>query len=206
MPLINAIHESLPYIDNEPTADERTAATALINSELSSTTEPHPSLPSLQRTNFSSLIESELERVSSSNPPQPLKAIDLSRYESLSPSPSASTGELETLLSQAYTSQTYLNHRLTNLSLLDQFGKNSWLIGNAQLEDILKSLEKEVAQTKDDIDQVVIARKQRQDEVEAEIKGLEEGWKKGVGRVLETEVAAEGVRREILEKRREGAR
>ncbi|KAM3072240.1 hypothetical protein ACMFMG_009056 [Clarireedia jacksonii] len=199
MPLINAIHESLPYIDNEPTADERAAANALINSELSSTTEAHPSLPSLQPTKFSSLIESELERVSSSSPPQPLKAIDLSRYESLSPSPSASTSELETLLSQAYTSQTYLNHRLTNLSLLDQFGKNSWLIGNAQLEDILKNFEREVAQTKDEIDQ-------RQDEVEAEIKGLEEVWKKGIGRVLETEVAAEGVRREILEKRREGAR
>jgi pre-mRNA-splicing factor SPF27 len=34
---------------------------------------------------------------------------------------------------------------------------------------------------------------------------LEEGWKRGVGRVLEVEVAAEGVRRQILERRREGA-
>lgn len=73
------------------------------------------------------------------------------------------------------------------------------------MEDILKGLEREVAAKKDEIDVVVIGRKDAQEAVEAEIRGLEEGWKKGVGRVLETEVAAEGVRREILERRRAGA-
>lgn len=73
------------------------------------------------------------------------------------------------------------------------------------MEDILKGLEREVAAKKDEIDVVVIGRKNAQEAAEAEIKGLEEGWKKGIGRVLETEVAAEGIRREILDRRRAGA-
>lgn len=89
--------------------------------------------------------------------------------------------------------------------LLDQFGKNSWLIGNSQLEDILRGLERELAERKAEIDEVVIARKGAQEGVGPEVKGLEEGWKRGVGRVLETEVACEQLRREILERRRQGA-
>ncbi|KAB8301160.1 hypothetical protein EYC80_003057 [Monilinia laxa] len=192
MPLITEIHESLPYIDAEPTPAERAAAESLIAIYLepNSTSTPHPSLPSLLPSNLSPALTAEHNRISSSTPPPPLKAIDLTRYETLSPS--ESSHQPSTLLSQAYTSQTYLNTRLTNLSLLDQFGKNAWLIGNAQLEDILKGLEREVAAKKDEIDLVVIGRKNAQEAVEAEIRGLEEGWKKGVGRVLETEVAAEG--------------
>jgi len=71
---------------------------------------------------------------------------------------------------------------------------------------VLRDLEKELEAVKTDIDGVVIERKNAQEAVGAEIKGLEEGWKRGVGRVLETEVAAEQLRREILERRREGAR
>ncbi len=66
-------------------------------------------------------------------------------------------------------------------------------------------MERELAERKVEIDGVVIERKNAQEAVGGEIKGLEEGWKRGVGRVLETEVAAEGVRRSILERRREGA-
>lgn len=69
----------------------------------------------------------------------------------------------------------------------------------------MKGLEREVAAKKDEIDLVVIGRKNAQEAAEAEIRGLEEGWKKGIGRVLETEVAAEGIRREILDRRRAGA-
>jgi len=51
---------------------------------------------------------------------------------------------------------------------------------------------------------VVVARKSAQEGVAGEIVGLGETWRRGVGRVLETEVAAEGLRREILERRRAG--
>jgi len=45
-------------------------------------------------------------------------------------------------------------------------------------------------------------RKGAQKDVEAELKRLEDRWKKAVGRVLEVELASEGLRREILEKQR----
>jgi pre-mRNA-splicing factor SPF27 len=212
MSLLTTIHDSLPYIDVEPTPSQRAAAQSLIDAELLSTskTEPHPSLPPQPTHHFSPLIEAELRRIENK---EPLNAIDRTRYESLSPpSPSPSPNPTATLeawrqtLSQSYTSATYLSTRSTNLALLHEFGKNSWLIGNSQLEDILKGLERELELVKGEIDGVVIERRDAQEGIAGEVRGLQEGWKRGVGRVLETEVAAEGVRREILERRREGAR
>lgn len=63
-------------------------------------------------------------------------------------------------------------------------------------------MERELAAARRDIDLVTIQRQRTQNEAGAEITGLEEAWKKGVGRVLETEIAAEGVRREVLEAQR----
>ena len=213
MSLTNAIHDSLPYIDAEPTLSERASALALIAEEVGSEQiDSHPLLPPLAQPNFSPLIESELFRIENK---ETLKAIDLARYEVLEPpttSPHSDERTPETLiawreaLQKAYTSQSYLVGRTTNLALLEKYGKNAWLIGNAQLEDVLRGLEKELAETKAEIDGVAIERKNAQEAVGGEVKGLEQAWKRGVGRVLETEVAAEGVRREILERRREGAR
>ena len=212
MSLTNAIHDSLPYIDSEPTPAERSAALALIASELGTQeTEEHPLLPALPPQSFSPIMEAELLRISNK---EPLKAIDLSRYEAVEPpttSPHSDERSPETLtawrdaLQKAYTSQSYLVGRTTNLALLEKYGKNAWLIGNSQLEDVLRGLERELAERKAEIDGIVIERKNAQEAVGGEVKGLEETWKRGVGRVLETEVAAEGVRMEILERRRGGA-
>ncbi|PBP16210.1 BCAS2 family protein [Diplocarpon rosae] len=127
MPLTNAIHESLPYIDAEPTPSERAAALSLIALEAShpTTTAPeHPLLPPLAPEKFTPLM----------------------------------------------------------------------------------ALERELEARKGEIDGVVIERKNAQEAVKGELKGLDEGWRRGVGRVLETEVAAEAVRKDILERRRECAR
>ncbi|KAN0108375.1 Pre-mRNA-splicing factor SPF27 [Hyaloscypha variabilis] len=213
MSLTTAVHDSLPYIDIEPTPTERALALALIAEEVGpEQTTDHPALPHLAPQHFSPLVESELLRIENK---QPLKAIDRSRYEAVEPpstSPHSDEKTPETLiawrdaLQKAYTSQSYLVGRTTNLALLEKYGKNAWLISNAQSEDILRGLEKELAERKAEIDGVVIERKNAQEAVGGEVTGLEEAWKRGVGRVLETEVAAEGVRREILERRREGAR
>lgn len=210
MSLTSAVHDSLPYIDTEPTPQQRAAAQSLIDLELGTITNDttHPRLPALPPSNFSSLVLAEHERIAAK---KPLKAIDTKRYEELD-APETDANDATSLtawseaLRKAYTSQTYLSSRLANLALLENYGKNSWLISNSQLEDILRGLEKELAMTKSEIDDVVIARKNAQEAVGPEIKGLEEGWKKGVGRVLEVEVAGEAVRREILERRRNGAR
>lgn len=75
-------------------------------------------------------------------------------------------------------------------------------MGNYQLEAELKSLERELAEAKRDIDLLTVTRRRVQEEAAGEIRGLEDTWKKGVGRVLETEVATEELRREVLEVRR----
>ncbi|KAI1350906.1 Pre-mRNA-splicing factor SPF27 [Xylaria sp. FL0043] len=200
------VHESLPYIDKEPTPADREAAESLIKAELSSsTTTSPPPAPSYPEPNFTPLMRAELDRISKK---EPLKAIDLSRYEAQdSPATSSSTSPADLIppLSRAYATHTYLEGRQTHLRLLDAYGKNAWLVGNWQAEADLAALERELAATRKEIDVVNIQRRRLQDEVGEELRGLEETWKKGVGRVLETEIATEALRQQVLEKQRRGA-
>ena len=169
---------------------------------------PHPSLPPAMSPKLSPLIEQELARKAASTPVT--GGIDTSRYEALeAPSTDLFKEDLDTewhsTLLKAYTSSTHLSTRLTNLALLEEFGKNAWLVGNSQLEDILRDLERELSKTKEETDSVNKSRKAGQEAVKGELDILEEGWRRGIGRVVEAEVAAEELRREILKKRREGA-
>lgn len=158
-------------------------------------------------------MQAELERVATK---QPLKAIDLSRYEAQEPLDDvlkASNGttnggddgpraRLAAALARAYASATYLRGRRAHLALLDRYGKNAWLVGNWQLEAELRAVEAELAARRQEIELLALKRRQAQEEVSGEMRGLEEAWRKGVGKVLETEVAAEGLRQEVLEQRR----
>ncbi|CEI66793.1 hypothetical protein FVEN_g8455 [Fusarium venenatum] len=188
MPIAPAYHESLPYVDQEPTSEALAAARALITAEASSQA-PQPS--SNREPSFSAAITAEIERVSKSTPLAPL---DLSRYEA--PSPSAPP---TTALPAAAVAHSYLSSRLTNLELLEKWGKNAWLLGNHGLEAELQALERELAVTKREVDIVNLERQKRQAAVGAEIKTLDDTWRAGVGRVLETEVAVEELRRKIRE-------
>ncbi|KAK0659730.1 Pre-mRNA-splicing factor SPF27 [Cercophora samala] len=202
MPSITTIHESLPYIDQPPTPPQITHAESLITLERQTHPDDpnHALLPPPYTPQFlTPLLTSEFHRLSQSSPPPKLSALDLSRYNSLpSQPPTPTSASLSAELAKAYTSQAYISSRRSHLALLDTYGKNAWLTGNYHLEAELKALEKELAETKQEIDLVTLARKTRQEEAGPEMKMLEENWKAGVGRVLETELAAEGVRREVL--------
>ncbi|KAF5656743.1 BCAS2 family protein, partial [Fusarium heterosporum] len=141
MAIAPAYHESLPYVDQEPTPEDLAAARALITVEASSQP-PQPT--SNTEPTFSPAITTELERISNSTPLAPL---DLSRYEA--PSPSAPP---TTALPAAAVAQSYLSSRLTNLQLLEKWGKNAWLLGNHGLEAELQALERELAATKREVD------------------------------------------------------
>lgn len=140
--------------------------------------------------------------------PQPTRAIDLSRYEAPDV-PNLAAGpardDLEPALNQAYTAMSYLTSRRQHLALLDTHGKNAWLVGNWQLEGELRAVERELAATRREIDLLTIQRQRAQGDAAAEVRGLDDAWRRGVGRVLEAEVAAEGLRRDILCKERERA-
>jgi pre-mRNA-splicing factor SPF27 len=111
---------------------------------------------------------------------------------------------LQKTLAQAYTSHTYLSSRLTQLQRLETSGKEEWLASNEVLVSILAGLERELQGTKEGIDRVVLERQVAQEAVKGEVEMLERSWREGVGKVLETEVAAESLRVRMLEERRAG--
>ncbi|KAK7908527.1 Pre-mRNA-splicing factor SPF27 [Apiospora marii] len=215
MSIRTTVHESLPYVDKEPTAAERTAAEHLIAAELASLqqtddsgTTQHPSLPPYTDSPFTAsnpLYQQEQARLAAK---QPLSAIDLTRYE-VDEDDLAAAGtnaaELETALSRAYTAQAYLTARHAHLGLLDRYGKNAWLVGNWEAEADLAALERDLAAVKRDIELVNHGRRQMQTEVGEELRGLDATWRRGVGRVLETEVAVERLRHEIEQRRQAAA-
>ncbi|KAI4202613.1 MAG: hypothetical protein LQ348_001492, partial [Seirophora lacunosa] len=134
---------------------------------------------------------------------EPLDAIDTSRYEL--PDLSSAAPVTKTQLQQAYTSSHYLRERLQQLALLDEFGKNAWLVGNAQLEEILRGVEKELVDMRDSVEGVNRERKERQEAARGEMEGLDNGWRVGVGRVVEIEVEVGNVEERRRRMLREGA-
>ncbi|KAF2707687.1 hypothetical protein K504DRAFT_458168 [Pleomassaria siparia CBS 279.74] len=221
MPLIHESYDSLPYIDTQPSPDAMANAYALIAADIKSAgidmSQPHPAvIPAISSytPQFSSSVEKEHARLQA-DPTSKLSAIDLKRYEDLEAPPNTDPTSDESrpellaswndALIKAHTSSEYVQSRLTELGLLEKFGKNSWLVGNAQLEDQLKALEAELAAVKKEQEETEEIRRGQQESVGGELRTLEETWKTGVGRVLETEVAAEGLKQQILERRRAGA-
>ncbi|KAG6052829.1 hypothetical protein E4U17_005322 [Claviceps sp. LM77 group G4] len=196
-----AYHESLPYIDPAPSAQYLETAKSLIQQALSSTQPPPPPPPSPPSPKFSPAITTELSRIASSTPLPPL---DTTRYEAqdLPSNAQSSTEQLRSVLSKAYTSHAYLESRIENLTLLEKHGANAWLLSNYHLESELRRLEGELVDTKRQIDEVNALRARRQEDVKGELESLESTWRKGVGRVLETEIAVEALRAEVREELR----
>ncbi|KAI9798721.1 MAG: hypothetical protein M1825_005003 [Sarcosagium campestre] len=204
MPLIQESHDSLPYIDTDITQQDRDSVGKEIKSELPADhgTTLHPLIPNLQPSRLSDLLEREIARKAADEPLT--GGIDTSRYEALeTPASPTDIDAWREALTRAYTSSTHLQTRLTNLSLLERFGKNAWLVGNSQLEDILRSLERELVAVKEQTDATNRERKRAQEDKRAEFDGLARDWRTRVGNIIEVEVAAEALRREILQKKRE---
>lgn len=194
-------------VDVEPSAAARQKAQQLINAELPQdhATTLHPSIPPAPEPQFSPLIQQELDRRATGA--ALTGGIDLTRYEAPEP-PTRADGEAPNLdewrqtLQKAYVASSNLTKRHENLALLEEHGRNAWLIGNSQLEDILRGLEKELADTKEAAEEVNRQRKLAQEARQGELVSLEEIWKRGVGAVLDVELASEGLRMQILEHRR----
>ncbi|KAI9900152.1 hypothetical protein N3K66_004414 [Trichothecium roseum] len=212
MAVAPAYHESLPYIDSQPTEADLAAAHALIAAEASSSSsDPNPSTSSpeanTRKSHLTPALEAELSRVADSplSPPK-LDALSLSRYEALEPPQHPSDRHLLLpSLGSTYASAAYLALRASNLALLERHGRNAWLLANHQLEAELRRLEAELADAKRDIDLVNLQRRARQDDVAGEMALLEDKWKKGVGRVLETEIAVEEVKAKVRDELRRRA-
>ncbi|RVX74733.1 hypothetical protein B0A52_01010 [Exophiala mesophila] len=203
MPLILESQGSLPYIDGDLSPHERSTALNLINRELPDDhlSKAHPSLAPLPEVQFSEAFSTEIERAGAKQPMQ--GGIDVSRYEAQD-DPAADTDEdaWRQHLRSAYISSMYLLGRQANLDLLDEYGKNAWLVSNSQMEYILQDLEQELDRVKNEIETVNKARKQAQEQSKGELLALDETWKSGIGKILEIQVATDNLRQLILESRR----
>ncbi|KAF2138537.1 uncharacterized protein K452DRAFT_233864 [Aplosporella prunicola CBS 121167] len=208
MPLILESHDSLPYIDAALTPAAHAAASALIAADLdpaAATQALHPSIPASYAPRFSPALETEHARLAAAAPKEPGTGVDLARYEALDAPPDNDAAAWRALLQRAYTSSAHLDARAANLALLERYGKNAWLVANSQLEDILRALEADLARAKLEVEAIETARRSAQGGVAAELGLLDEAWRNGVARVIETEAAAEGLRRQTLERQREMA-
>jgi len=204
-------HDHLPAIDAPPTDADLTTASSLISQELStsSTSTLHPSISTDYTPSYSPLITSSHDALAASTttPPTsrtPGTGIDLTRYAEPSAPSDPTTSNWRTTLSAAYTSHAYLSNRALNLSLLEKYGNNAWLVANSQVEDELKALERDLAKVKGEVEGVEEERRSRMEGVRGEIEGLQTLWQTGVGRAIEVEIASEGLRRQVLERRRVG--
>ena len=187
-------HDSLPYLDAAPTPQERIAAEDMISAHLPLTHHKalHPSLRPLPEPNWPSFLSIEIFRKAADPVSKMANGIDMSRYEppSTPPSLSSTSGEdYKKILQQAYASHTYLHLRAQNLSLLEENGKNAWLIANSRLENELAMLEREAAEVNGETEEVNRSRKQMQEDNRGELEGLATTWREGVGRAVEVQVA-----------------
>lgn len=175
----------------------------MIYRELKNTnaSEPHPTLPAASDVTFSDLIAKELGRIESGQPRD--GGIDLSRYEEPDePSADDDAATWRKSLRSAYISNIFLQGRHTNLALLEELGKNAWLVGNSQLDQILKSLDQELTALKEEVDDVNRERKAAQEGSKGEILALEDTWRKGIGRLIEVQLATDQLRQEIRQEKR----
>lgn len=140
-------------------------------------------------------MQSELDRVAAK---EPLKAIDLDRYEANTEAPTPDASALKA----AYTNSSYLTLRLQALELLEEFGKNAWLVANDQLESILRQVEKELVETREATTEVNRERKRVQEGRKWELEGGERAWRQGVGGLVEVQVATGEVERKWRERLR----
>ena len=174
----------------------------------------HPSIPAVAAVAFSALIQGELERVAAGSAAM-TGGVDLSRYDvGESPTAPLSNGNNNNSSSSSNNNNNnnaeatvvaahHLSTRAVNLNLLNRFGKNAWLVHNAQLEAELRACEAELAELKAQCDAVNKERKAAQEHARPEMLRLQARWGDAVGTVLQTEVAAEQIRLQILGLRRQ---
>ena len=205
------IHESidyLPHIDTSLSEAEIEAAKSQVADELSSehSSTHHPRVAELCgfSPNYSPLVKTAHDAIAQNNGHGvSSNAIDKSRYEALeAPEDENDVEAWKMTIKRAYTASSYLESRSANLKALEAHGKNAWLISNSQVEDDLRRLEGELKETKRKLTDVSEERRIRQDNARGEMEGLEETWKKSLGRAIEAEVAIEGLRNQVLDKRR----
>ncbi|KAK5942793.1 hypothetical protein PMZ80_005359 [Knufia obscura] len=195
-------HGSLPYIDADISEAQRAAADVLIRRELprDHNTTIHSSIAHPPTSRLTLALQQEVDRVVAGK--QMTGGIDTSRYEpSEDLSADSNVEPVKAALRSTYANMTYLRDRQTNIALLEEYGKNAWLIGNSHLDDIQKRLDSELASLKTQTEDTNRKRKAAQEDSKGELLGLEETWKQGISRIIETQLATDQLQQQLNQKR-----
>lgn len=199
-----------PDLDEDPTQEQRAAIETLIQSEVAKDAPQglHPStLATHRETSFPSSIVAAHENIAQTGAARtPGTGIDTSRYEELdAPESKSDINGWKSVLRRAYTAEYYLGNRAENLRALEEYGKNAWLIGNSQIEDELRTLERELKDTRAQVQSTEEQRRLNQESVRGEMQALSETWQTALGRAIEAEVETEKLRTRALDVRRSKA-
>lgn len=177
-------------LDTEPTESEIAAIKALIETELSpdlANNVPHPDAAHLfsnkSKHTVSPALDQYIKDVGKSRTRAPGEGIDLTRYSDLQ------SGQGALNLKHAYVALEYAESRAESLTLLAEYGRNQWLIGNDQLEQTLKQVELEVERERAAIEAVNGVRRDQQSGVKTTLEYLETRWREGIRNVVDVNVA-----------------
>lgn len=175
---------SLPYIDATPTTEQVSDAEKLIAAETGPINTVIPeSTPSKLLPAMENYVEDRKKT----------PGIDISRYTNLEDS----QGNVNLL--NAYTALEYTLGRKDNVALLDEFGRVQWLVGNDELDQIVKAVDRQLAASRTELEQINQNRKRKQVAVSDTLGYLEKRWKSLLGDVVDV-----GVKNAILEAELEG--
>jgi pre-mRNA-splicing factor SPF27 len=185
-------HASLPYYDPALTDEQQDSIDSLLDPLLPQTSKLHPFVTSLpsppEPSPFWSAEYSRLARN------KPLNAINLNSYQL--------SNDTKTNL---VASEFFVN-RSDNLALLETYGSNAWLIGNAIQEHSLGVLESELARLKEEGVGVNRERKRENLEFGGEIGKLEGRWRKALRGVVEVEIGCALLEEEVHQLRAQSER
>jgi pre-mRNA-splicing factor SPF27 len=167
------------------TDEEQDQIDDLLTPEIRRTSEPHEYVDTLPPPPSSTPFWSqEYARLEQSIP---LNAITTTAYAQ----PSSSI--------QALVAKEFLTNRTDNLALLEKYGGNAWLVGNAAQEHSLGLLEKELAEAKEEATRINRERKAQNLEAGAQLDSLQGRWRKALRGIMEVEIANALLEEEVRE-------
>lgn len=156
----------------------------------------HPSLFKPGASRLTPVFQQELNRIATGM--AGIGGIDLSRYETSEDlSPESSLESVQGALRTTYANIAYLSDRQANIALLEEYGKNSWLIGNSHLDDLQRRLDNELESVKARSEETNVARKALQEDARGELLGLTDTWKQGIDKIIQTQLATDALNRDF---------
>lgn len=129
------------------------------------------------------------------------EGIDLSRYD-IDAFDNGKDSEIsDEQLKNYCVSLVYLQDGLENLKLLEQYGKNQWLLANDSLEQSLQNLQQAVREERAKVSLAKLQKKELEQSAQSSVEYLNNRWTEGIRNVIEVGIANLEMKIKIQDKR-----